>query len=358
MFYCIILILSIPLWAYFISFIYISKEKKNKLLLIIIALQLCLVGGLRSYNTFNDSLSYSTHFYRVNNNGPFYNVPEQRMEKGYLIFEKFVHKHISNDYPVLFLITSFFTIGTSLFFFKRKSKWLWFSVFLYIGLQCYFLQIQAVRQSIAMVFLLMSFLLLEKGKKIFPILLCFLATTFHSSSIVGLGIIPLYFTKLDRKHLIGFSIIAFLMISFLGTILTFTGYGDSSYLKDENMKLGNIIVAAFIFIILIYSWKADKGVLMENRMMVWGTILCFVCSITALSITALNRTTVYFEPYAFVLLANVLQSSKHKKLHSMLAFIIVLIMYLGVLLLKPGWNSAYPYYFFWEQNEMRNISTF
>lgn len=358
MFYCIILILSIPIWSYLVSSLYISKERKNKLVFLGIAMMLCMIGGLRDYDTFNDSASYSHHFYHVKDEGTFYKVPNQRMEKGYLIFEKFIHKYISHDYPILFLITSFFCIGTTLFFFYKKSECLWFSVFLWIGMRCYFMQIQAVRQSIAIALLLIAILLLEKRKNIVAVLFSLLATTFHSTSIIGLAMIPLYYIPLKKKYIFSFILLSFGGLFFLSFIFSVFGFGDSVYLKDDNMKLGNIIGLICYLSVLIYSWKVGKDILENNRIVVWGTMLCVMCCIVSLWVTAFNRAASYFEPYALILLTNALQMSKYKKTHIVLICTLVFSMYIGVLVLKPEWNKAYPYYFFWERDNKRCVSVY
>lgn len=356
---CVLWILSIPLWAFLIHSLYMSDERKKQCLFLTLAIQFCLIGGLRDFDTFNDSKSYSRHFYHVDDSGPFYEVPKQRMEKGYRIFEKFVHKYLSHEYAILFLITSFFSIGTAIYFFYKKSQLLWLTVFLYVGMRCYFVQIQAIRQSMAMALLLIAFLLLERRKYIIAVLITFLAVTFHSTAIIGLGMIPLFFIPLNRKNVLRFVFVAFIGIFFLANILTILGFGDSTYLKDENMQLGNIVSAVCYIALLIYVWQTGTDELLEkDRMLVWGTLLCVICSITALLVTVFNRATEYFAFYALVLLSNVVQTCRYKKSHILIITMLVMAMYIGVLALKPGWNKAYPYYFFWERNDPRSVSIY
>lgn len=169
--------------------------------------------------------------------------------------------------------------------------------------------------------------------------------------------IPLSHIPLKKKYVICFLLMASGGLLFLSSIFTMLGYGDSVYLGDENMQLGNIIGLIFYLSLLIYSWKTGKDIFENNRIVVWGTMFCVVCCVIALMVTAFNRAASYFEPYAIVLLSNVLKISKYKKSHILLVCTIVLAMYMGILILKPGWNKAYPYYFFWERNNMR-VSTY
>ena len=359
MLYAILWIVSIPIWAFLVHSLYMSDEKKKEILFIILTIELCLIGGLRDFDTFNDSKSYSLHFYTVSDSGNFYEVPKERFERGYLIFEKFIHKYVSHHYSALFMIISAFTIGTAMYFFYKKSRWLWLTVFLYVGMRCYFIQIQAVRQSIAMALLLIAFLLFERRKRIMAVLMVFLASTFHSTAIVGLCIFPLFFIPLNKKSVLWFVIVAFLGIFSLANILNVFGYGDSTYLTDEGMQLGNVIsVVCYVALLVYVWWTGSKKLIDENRMLVWGSMLCVICSIVALVVTAFNRVVDYFSYYAFLLLPNVMYASKHKKLHALIVFILVISMYIGILTLKPNWNKAFPYYFFWERHDTRYISIY
>lgn len=358
MFACVVWLLSIPLWAYVAYSLNASEKNKRKALFVVLAIQFCLIGGLRDYNTFNDSKTYSSHFNRVNDEGAFYKVHKQRMETGFLVFEKFVHKHISHDYPVLFIITSVFCIGTTMYFFYKQSRCFWLTVFMFVAMRTYFVQIQAMRQSIATAILLVSFLCLEKRKITVALLLGLLATTFHSTAIVGFFLFALSFFSLSKKNIALYCIASFTCLFFMATLLSLFGHGDSSYLGDDNMKFGNVIGLTFYSILLLFSWKIGKSIMEENKLMVWGTLLCIFCSIIALIITAFNRAAEYFSPFAFILFANALQNTppNKKRYYTIFACIAVFVMYIGVLTLKPGWNKAYPYYFFWERSNNRSLT--
>lgn len=354
MWYCILLVLFAPLLAYIIYSFYLPLKIKKIYLMILITIPLCLVAGLRSNTTFNDSASYSKHFYQVKDEGAFYEVRHERMEKGYLIYEKFIHKHVSDKYPALFIITSLITIGVTSFFFYKKSNIFWLSVFFWITQRLYFLEIQAVRQGIAIALFLIAVLCLEKKKFLMVLVCSFLAIAFHQSSVICLLVLPIFIIPLSKRNvsIIAISFIVALMT--LNFLIEISGYEDSTYLNDDSYNLGDIISTIVYAIVLLYSWqklKHDKVSLQSEKIIVWGAIFCILTSITALKITVANRYLLYFEPFAILLFTKAIENSISKKRDVYISCVIGFLLYIGVLILKPGWNKAYPYQFFWESNK-------
>lgn len=319
-------------------------NKRRRMQLYMLAAGLILFAGLRSESTFSDTDSYYSHFLNVSDNGNFWEVPKERFEPGYLIFEKFIHKYISHNPAWLIFIVSCFSIGTVFYLLKKEAKNLWLCSYLFIALYLYISGfVCPVRQSLAASLCIWSFFATQNRRIILSTLLILIATFIHSSAICFFVLLPISYLPLNRKNIIWVIVSSVLAFGALGSIIEMLGRGTSTYLEDENMQLGNILdlIKAISILLFAYFLKVKNS----SREVIWLAIISSVAAFLSLKITVLNRVTSYFEVFLIILLVNLAYSlSRHNR--SIVYIGLIMIGFIHLLLIyvyRPEWNRIDSY---------------
>ena len=319
-------------------------NKRRRMQLYMLAAGLILFAGLRSESTFSDTDSYYLHFLNVSDNGNFWEVPKERFEPGYLIFEKFIHKYISHNPAWLIFIVSCFSIGTVFYLLKKEAKNLWLCSYLFIALYLYISGfVCPVRQSLAASLCIWSFFATQNRRIILSTLLILIATFIHSSAICFFVLLPISYLPLNRKNIIWVIVSSVLAFGALGSIIEMLGRGTSTYLEDENMQLGNILdlIKAISILLFAYFLKVKNS----SREVIWLAIISSVAAFLSLKITVLNRVTSYFEVFLIILLVNLAYSlSRHNR--SIVYIGLIMIGFIHLLLIyvyRPEWNRIDSY---------------
>ena len=319
-------------------------SKRRKLQFYMLSVGLILFAGLRSEDTFTDTDGYYMHFRNVLDYGNFWEIPKERFEPGYLIFEKFIHKYISHNPAWLIFIVSCFSIGTVFYLFKKEAKNLWLSSYLFIALYLYIGGfVCPVRQSLAASLCIWSFFAIQNKRIILGAFIIFLATFFHSSAICFLVLLPISYLPLNRKNIILVIVSSVLAFGALGSIIEMLGRGTSSYLEDENMQLGNILdlIKAISILLFAYFFKVKNS----SREVIWLAIISGVAAFLSLKLTVLNRVTSYFEIFLIILLVNLASSlSRHNRDIVYIGLIVIGFLHLLIIYVyRPEWNRIDSY---------------
>lgn len=319
-------------------------NKRRRMQLYMLAAGLILFAGLRSESTFSDTDSYYSHFLNVSDNGNFWEVPKERFEPGYLIFEKFMHKYISHNPAWLIFIVSCFSIGTVFYLLKKEAKNLWLCSYLFIALYLYISAfVCPVRQSLAASLCIWSFFAIQNKRIILGALLIFVATFFHSSAICFFVLLPISYLPLNRKNIAIVILSSVVAFGGLGTIIETLGYGSSSYLDDGNMKFGNFLDLIKVISILLFAYFSK--VKNSGREVIWLAIISGVAAFLSLKLTVLNRVTSYFEIFLIILLVNLASSlSRHNRDVVYIGLIVIGFLHLLIIYVyRPEWNRIDSY---------------
>jgi hypothetical protein len=355
----IILVLIVYL---FLSFIIYYNERivnKNYVFSIISFLFLFIFSGFRHYEILNDSLAYKEIF----DNTLTYNFTDiftGRIEPFYQLINKLIKSFISNDYSVLFIITSIIIqLSILKFIFKNSSK-VWFSVYLFFSFRFYLFSLSAIRQGIALGLTLLAFNYLKKNEKKYFILIVLIASLFHYSALIFYLVLIFRNSKFEKNKVIIMSILTLIIFSLIGPILSvyseYSTYG-SDYLdvgtKDNfSDSFGAILIFLMTLTSLLFSLYFKKKYLRVYDLELWllffGTMISFV----TIKFPILMRFTYYFSIFSIILIPNVISYLKYSSQRRYLrhAWIIVTTAYiLTILYLRPEWYNFYPYKFFWNE---------
>ena len=342
------------------------SKRGRKSFLIISFLILTGLSGFRAYSVGVDTSSYVVMF----NNIDYINFLQSRYERGFLVFLKLIHTFTDN--PTVFLmISSAICVGAVCCFIYKYSADPLFSILLYITLRAYFFQMTGIRQTLATALVMMAFsLLMERRslrKNIISLMLLFLATQFHSMSIVA--IIPyviLFFPRIRESIIVspswnckiaiivaGVSFIAYPLIMRLVTIVTpqyahyFSGtWGESNY----NAALFKMLIQLIFLIVgTIYLRNTEISNIEHFSM-----IMIFISLITetlSMRMEIWGRLTGMFSIYTGILYAPLftanIKNGGNRIIVKSSIFAFSLLYLLITFIFRPEWDGAVPYILQW-----------
>lgn len=240
-----IYIVSFGLSIYFMRKAYYADDDRSiRFYLVISALVLIALATLRDESVGTDTMGYQYVLYKKAISAKFtsfMSVYAQNIEVIYTALTFFISK-TQRLYAV------FFVNASILVFFMFKSIWYYkdtvrpdFSLACYLF--CYYpISLSIVRQSIAMAIVLYAITLMDEKKYIVSLFFVILATGFHSTAIVGVGILLIHmFCQGVMKNIIT-GIIAFVgiivcfyfrqIIMLMSSILPFF---KSRYISDDTL---------------------------------------------------------------------------------------------------------------------------
>lgn len=331
-----------------------QKRKFSKsiysFLFFLLMLLFWFLTAFRGESIGNDTTTYLGYYKTIADSGV---NSSFAIDLGYQYFCLFLSKISLNPYFLLIVCSTvcYFICG---FYIYRKSNNILFSlIFLFCIAFSTFTNI--LRQSIAMVVVLIAYEMIKKKRNIFAICLILLAALFHKSALIAL----LWFGhKLIPKKPIFVGCIAFVvsvlsMSGVLNTILAtvlskYSGYFTSEYAGTGWLGILYSALRAFVFYLFIYvanETMSEK----ENSLIISNFVLLLVTVCFGFSVNLFSRASEYFLLPSVVEIPNAFNSGKIKK-RNFWMFVtgaIMIAYFLVVLVIRPEWNNLYPYEFSW-----------
>ena len=259
----------------------------------------------------------------------------------------------------LFFVAAFLIIplGVVVYKFSENLKVVLYTYVFYAGMFYGYLPNCAVRQSMALGFVLWAYLLLRNRRFILPVILILAGAIIHRSAFIALPLIPLLYTKrttlLYTLAIILFFIIIFMQDDFITLVLgedsIYQNYG--SYYMDNMQEKPFKVILLMLFhymVSMIYVWKC-KNETMQNRIIILSSAACFaLVPLIWINPTAL-RSISYFGIFVPMLLAMACSSMKVGK---------ILLLSLILLFLYQSDPRESNYRFLWEQLDLPDIYYF
>ena len=243
-----------------------GTQEGNKKYVIFACILLFVIYGLR--DTFvigNDSsTSYLVSFRRMRN----YSFSEvllrgDTFNQGYWVLNKIFYDVTGGDYQ--FFITSvsiFVTICFGRMIYQYSPNPL-ASILLHFGLLFFTFHFSALKQSIAMAFLMLAFEYIVKGKPVRFVVTALVASWFHFPSIVFLPAYWIAKLKIGRSYLLFLAGLLSIVYIFRNDIINFMF--DMYRGEDSNVDLSNVqffrtkaIIMALIVIVAVLLRKPQR----------------------------------------------------------------------------------------------------
>lgn len=332
-----------------------SNQKTISPYLFTSLLFLCLITGLRRYDIGNDTESYYRFFDNIAY-GSF--DSDERIELGFRYLSLFLSM-ISKDYTVFLIITSAILFGTMYKYirdygYNSKLYVCIFWCFAYISF------VSPLRQSLGLCLVLWAIPFLVNGKVLIFALACYAAHYFHNSAIVCLAILPLAYFEPKKNRVLWVVILIALLVASGGASI-FSDYLDDEYYRRYLAVQSGWIAAVFNAVFAVIPILLDKGDIDNSRtefcskfsfynIMKWSSVLYASSYLLSIHTSGMGRIAYYFLPmmlsYWVYTIENI--SGNNKKLLIAFVFIVLIGYKVTTLLLRPEWNSFFPFYFYWQ----------
>lgn len=221
----------------------LPKQKQN-LYLIINFVLLFIIAGFRHPDLGTDSYNYQRIFNIIQNGS------DTSHEIGYQFINKLV-VYFNGDYQSFLILTSFVFLFPIFYTVRKISFNPSLSIYLYYTSYLFFQSFNIMRQSLAVSFVILSYLFLIKEKWVFYIITVLIASTFHTSALIALPLAFLHkvnFNKYSYLVLILISMGMGLLLGrfFASSIASLLGY--ESYFSDlKEVGLLNRTVFLLLF---------------------------------------------------------------------------------------------------------------
>lgn len=342
-----------------IHFISVSCKVKSKIELWIYIIILMIMSAFRGPEVGNDTHEYIRIFEASQQQ---FFMETSRYEHGFIWINKYLRSYTDNP-QILFIVYSvflYFSIGR---FISKYSRNKWLSVFMLLAYGFFSFTFTAVRQGIALGILLFSFDYIISGKKFKFLILILLASLFHTTSLL---FVFAYLAKYIKPSVRVFAIsglvglgsvfIFSVLLNFIFRFFTmYQHYAESSYIGEAG--LANIFFILISSSILIFSYRvlykrngksitSSANIKIDNTAMIL-VMFAVVFYILSMKANILDRIGLYYNIYSIILLPNAIKALNinSRTLIQPLTIIFFYLYTITILLLRPGWNSVFPYSF-------------
>lgn len=340
----------------------------RKRYIIVISIFYILQSGLRNVAVGDDTFSYLDNYKDIRNTSwhlireAFVDYYKYNLGKdpGYLVVQKIEQSLFFYNfqfYLILIAIAFFSTLGY--FIFKNTTRLVdvMLAYIIYSVLFYSFYSITGIRQTLAMIFIMISYKFAFK-KKIIPfLLLVFLASTLHKSSLI---VVLFYFvSRFNTTKYLNFMALLLFPIFFafkeqislyLRVLSGYEDYGD--------LDSGGNIVFLVLFLTIYITAMVRSKVILENNPNAKYYFNAFSMALVFLPLSWINpnaiRITMYFTIYMLLLIPEIIHSfHKISNKFRLDAIALSLVLLIG-LFIKASWNEEkrMPYGFFWEDMKL------
>lgn len=290
----------------FMLLLYYNLRNKNyesgaKTFIFVVSVLLILLSGLRHEGVGNDTYAYMMKFesncdmsweYVLNDFFRRYFSPGGGDEKdpGYLVLVKIMHILHINFRVYLFLIATIFIVPLGMFIYRNSTnlRTVLFSYSFYMILFYGYLPNSAIRQSLALSFVLWAYLSLMNNKSFVSISLIVVGSMFHKSALVSLLVIPFLYSKNIQI------VYKWILLPFVGILIfpdavaqflvdgneIYSGYSTSEYYSSARQGRPYMIILLitfFYFLGWIYLRMFKKSLVSKQlRLLFLGCAYTFM----------------------------------------------------------------------------------
>ncbi|SFM25880.1 EpsG family protein [Gracilibacillus orientalis] len=323
----------------------------SKVYLISSFIILFIISSIRAESVGTDTDNYLRGFKVIKNTSWNRMFEAERWEFGYIFLNK-LSAYISNNDQIILFVTSFvFLFGIGYFIYKNSNNVV-FSLYLFVSLFLYFFSFNGIRQAIAMSIIASGFHLIRERKlKKYLVIVC-IASLFHITAILMIGIYFIYSIKLTKKNIIFILVTFVIFYSLLGSIINFvlTNIDSLNYLSNDVSFEGSGFLFPLITIsvlLLLFIIRITEGNTKYLEYMTILVLLSFLISIISMKVSLILRLNYYLLIYYIIAIPYALNLVRDRTLRFLLTYITIVITlaYLVIRMIE-GWHGINPYLMF------------
>lgn len=329
-----------------------QKRGVNTLYFLIFLIYLIFIG-CRDVSVGSDTLVYENKFIRAANIPLIPYLSDWLFsDPGFYTFTWLIRR-LTNSVNVYFIIISAIYFAVFLEFIRRYAKNPMWGIWLLNSLGFTTFALSTLRQSLAMAFCLLAYMLWQ-DRKCFAWVFLLLAFAFHSSSVVFL---PMMFVGmlLNKKFPWKLALILVLTVIIAPYAMNYLmlNIEDGFYEQTEVGGMGMIVLLLLLIVLGMYTYFPFKRNLPITHYYEYVAI-CFALAsflVTRFNLAAM-RLFLYYLAFAVVFVPNMLDSYKkgNRQLLSLLLVLITTYYLVARVMADPYADSRLllPYKFFWE----------
>ena len=313
--------LLLILWAWL--FCIKKPSKTKKVFFIIVAFtQLLIVMALRNQIGFDYNM-YAIGFNQMRDEG-FSSLTYKDWEIGFVVMTKLLGLFLPN-YIWYLAFLSVTAIVPAAVFIGRNSEMAWVSTILYVNLFMYFMEMNFLRQMIAVSLLMLAWEFIKRNKFIAFAVTIILASVFHQTIIFILPVYLLIKMQPKMKELIvyGYFILWFYMSSegFIDIITNFyhEEYSNTEFLTDGLSFVYAIFPLAVTVIAFILVKFGTINITNENKYLINLSLICTIFMVTMSKHGIFERFSYYFIIFVILLVPVIYKSLAAKGINTTLA---------------------------------------
>lgn len=327
-----------------LAFRKIDVKDKRKCKLVIMYAATVLLQGLRAPTVGNDLKNY-IYALSLSREGA-WTTPLMGFEIG---FRMLLHllSVLGISEQVFIFLTAFICQAPIFYFIYKESTCFWESLLIYYTFGMFTFSFSGIRQFLAMGIFLIAIVWLNEGKKRRFVLATILASTIHTSAIVGLIALPLSKTRIRQKGkllLLGVFVIEMLFGRQLVSLAARL-YGRSYSAVPTG--------AYSLFIMYVAIWTASVIFIdSEHPWSMYSNLILLGAMIQGLGAyhASIGRVGYYFSVTLCVLIPHIIEKCSHNwslkaLMHVMLIVFCLLFFYKNT---GGGYLSVCPYVPFWK----------
>ena len=359
----IVLILFIVLLYLCTKNKYSKRSIRNYITLVTIIL--IVISGLRHEAVGNDTYAYLIHYDEITetswheviaNFWDMYLSPSvDGKDPGERVLIKLFTCILPSFRWFLFVVAILLLIPLGILVFRNSENLetpCFFYVF-YITLFYHYLPNSGIRQSLALSCLLVGYLLLQKDKVKWFLLLLFISTLIHKSCLIAIAMLVIYYIKHTRvmyyTGIVLFCIMLF-VYRYVGAFLSmqsdaYAGYGMGTYYGvGATTPYMVILMILGLYLLGMLGIPKDKNAYI-NRLLYGGAVLTLIFVVLVRLDPNLIRVIAYFGPWMGLMVPIVLKLWRPKEFK--IYFILLLVIFITKAVISPD-----SYHFFWQDMEL------
>lgn len=315
-------------------------------------LLLGLTAGCRSYLVGIDTYSYYWAYNYVDFDNSYY-------EPGFLLLIKFLNLFSDNPQTIIAASSLFICFSVGLFVY-RSSDNVFISIVLFVTLLSYASFMNLMRQALAVSILLFAYPSLCKKQFGYAAIIILLASSFHSSALIWLALIPLSMIRFSKKALVAYVVVlavlfvfpsqAFLMAS--SALGKYDGYLTSKWGGGNSFAAPIMSMMDFILLCIAWiAWKPGRNKLgFDTNLQFHALMLLLLLQILACQINIYQRLISYYSLFVLSLVPSSLRrfSPKSETLLDICIVVITVVFFAVIMVFRPDWQGVVPYTAFWD----------
>lgn len=369
------MIIYLVVFALSIISTYIAEKGKKKytfkIFSLIAILLPSILAGVRAETVGTDINYYAKDYYNkaLEASNLFSFIFSEDCEIGYLSLTYIVTFFTKNFHCLLFSIQLIITACVYYFSYCNREKTPMFMSMTVFLLYFYNINLNIMRQGIAVGIFLCSIFFVEnkKYKKAFVIL--FISILFHKSAVLGLPIYALFYIEQNKNFSSNtkVSLFYFIIVFFVASILFVEGivgflvraniipiryyyYISGAYFSGDNYEFNYVVLIYKVFwcVVAFITYLKDKKEL--NPVYFIMLIMDMIIFCLTVKVRNIDRIGYYFcIPGMLVCIPkirNLFRKDSFNRIASYIIIVGILLSYWYMVYVRYNWNATYPFEFF------------